>query len=328
MKEKRENWEYYAIGAIALAFILLIMTSCCTAQIGTQFYFANDSCEFYLPDYSQAVEVRDNCCVDSTSFWQEPHSGTRLIPGHDITVTLHGRDCFGNTISMTFDVIVVDSIPPTFYYDSTQFLPMGQYQNEERIFKLYITQDTTDQDDFGNSAITTYYRDPNGHQPIQTNIIAEEYKTSTLDHPDDWRAQIFQSPSNYKLSQVRLKLYKRGYDDSQVVMVDLYEVDASMNPIGQPLSRGKKPTRELFSDTEGAWYTIPMRPTTIYYQARYAIVVHLNRADEEHTVHWKINNDKYPSGYAIWTNNGPNETGPWQLDYTSDRNFEIWGKKI
>ena len=115
-KAKKVFWGMVAI------IIITALTSCtCLAQMHTQFYFANDSCEFYLPDYSQAVEVRDNCCVDSTGFYQTPPSGTRLSPGNDIVVTLHGRDCAGNTISMQFDVVVIDNVPPYFWYDSTHY---------------------------------------------------------------------------------------------------------------------------------------------------------------------------------------------------------------
>jgi len=225
---------------VILLLMFVGLVGCdCVPQIPTQFYFANDSCNFYLPDYSQAVEVRDNCCVDSMGFYQTPHSGTLLMPGYDITVTLRGKDCSGNTISMSFDVVVIDTVPPTFFYDSTQFLPTGMYQNEDRIFKLYVTLDSTNLDDNGNPDYLTYYRDPNyGHQPIRTNIMDDHYQQSTLDNPNDYRAQIFTSLSNFDLTRVRLKLFRHGYLYSQNVVVEIREVDGGDNPIGPVLSRG------------------------------------------------------------------------------------------
>ena len=119
--------------------IAISLSSCCVAQIGPQYFFATDSCEFYLPDYS-IIEVRDNCCVEQ--FTQDPPSGMMLTPGEDIIVTLIGTDCSGNTTSMQFPVIVIDTIPPTFYYDSTLFLPTGMYQNEIRTYHFYTVIDT------------------------------------------------------------------------------------------------------------------------------------------------------------------------------------------
>ncbi len=319
---------------LLVVFITAIMlSSCCISQIPTQYYFANDSCTFYLPDYSQAIEVRDNCCVKG--FVQTPHSGTLLMSGHDVTVSIVGIDCSDNVISMTFDVVVVDTVPPTFWYDSTQFLPMGHYQNEERIFKLYITLDSTNMDDNnGNPEYLTYYRDPNeGHRPIQTNINDDRHQVSYLDHPDDYRGQIFTSPANYDLTRIRLKIGKIGYDRNQEVIVELREVDGGDNPIGNVLSRGYKSMTEVYTmsediDEEGAWYTIPMRKTTIYMHQQYAIIVRLNQADSENKLYWRTNEAGLNGGYAIWTNNGANETGFWEKNYTVDRLFEIWGMPV
>ena len=313
---------------LAILTCCLLQVACCSiGQIPTQFYFATDSCDFYLPDYSQVIQVNDNCCVEG--FIQTPHSGTQLISGNDIRVTITALDCSGNQTSMSFDVIVIDTIPPTFFYDSTQFLPVGQYQNDERIFKLYITQDTTQIDDFGNSAITMYYRDPvHGHRPIATNIFDDQFQVSHLDHPDDWRAQIFRAEGNYFLTQVRLKLYRTGYDPFQDIIVEILEIGGDQNPVGNALSQGRKRSKEIYSDPEGAWYTIPMRKATIYHGQSYAIVTRLSRADAEAKIEWRTNEGDYPGGFAIWTNNGAEEAGLWERNWNVDRLFEVWGSPI
>jgi hypothetical protein len=235
---------------------------------------------------------------------------------------------------MTFDVIVVDNVPPDFYYDSTLFLPTGMYQNENRIFKLYVTLDSSNTDEYGNPAITQYYRDIHyGHQPIQTNIYDDRHQVSYLDNPNDWRGQIFTAPNNYKLTRVRLKIGRIGYDRNQEVIVEIMEVDGGDNPIGEVLSRGYKKMTEVYTmsddiNEEGAWYTITMRPTEIYMHQQYAVIVRLNQADSENKLYWRTNEKGLNGGYAIWTNNGPNETGYWEKNYNVDRLFEIWGHKI
>ncbi len=165
-KEPNENqgrpYRYgcfrYTLIPIAVIILLIIMfaTGCCMAQIPTQYYLLNDSCEFYLPDYSQAVQVKDNCCVDENAFLQEPHSGTLLSAGTDIIVTLTAFDCYGNTRTMSFDVVAIDMVPPEFDYDSAAFIPSGMYQNELRTWHFYTVIESTDS--LGIAEMTHYYR--------------------------------------------------------------------------------------------------------------------------------------------------------------------------
>lgn len=108
---------------------------CCISQISTQYYFLNDSCNYYLPDYTQAITVRDNCQV--ASFFQVPVSGTLIEGGEDVQVTITAIDWMGNERTMMFDVIGIDTISPTFHYDSVLFIPSGMYQNEFRTYHFY-----------------------------------------------------------------------------------------------------------------------------------------------------------------------------------------------
>lgn len=315
---------------LIVGFLLAVtMMGCtCVAQIPTQFYFANDTCEFYLPDYSQAVEVRDNCCVDSMGLQQWPPAGEILIPGNDIWVTLTGTDCSGNSVFSTFEVVVIDTVPPTFFYDSAQFIPTGQYQNDEHVVNLYIVVDSTSMDTLGIYNYRMYYRDVRSEQPIQANIYDDGYRRSTLDTPDKHRAQIFTAPTNSILTKARIKMYRIGYMPGQNVVVELREVDSTMNPAGPILSKGTKKFSEVFTDVEGGWYTIPMRPTTIYQGQKYAIIVHLDIATTENKLVWRTNQEGLFGGHSIWTDNGYSETGTWQFNPTADRLFEIWGRKL
>lgn len=106
---------------LLVLLVAVAATSCCLTQIPNQYYYASDSCDFFLPDYSEIVEVGDNCCVDT--MLQDPEPGTKLTPAEDITVTLTALDCAGNDKVMMFDVIVVDTIPPYFIIDTTTTPP-------------------------------------------------------------------------------------------------------------------------------------------------------------------------------------------------------------
>ena len=132
------------------------LNGCCVAQIPTQFIIANDSCEAFLPDYTLAVVVRDNCCVEQIV--QTPDPGITLVPGVDRIVTLIGYDCYGNSNTMTFDVIVIDNVAPTFeIIDSTVLIPMGQFGTDERRWHFYAYVDSTTVDNYGNPDVDLFY---------------------------------------------------------------------------------------------------------------------------------------------------------------------------
>lgn len=132
-----------------IIFFLLLgsLVGCtCLSQIPTQYYFLNDSCDFYLPDYSQAVQVRDNCSV--ATFYQVPDSGEILSAGGEYRVTLYAEDQQGNQSSMSFDIVLIDNLPPEFIYlDSTVLIPSGHYQNDIRTWHFWtLVKDSSDFD--------------------------------------------------------------------------------------------------------------------------------------------------------------------------------------
>jgi len=105
--------ERYVVGISGLAMILIIiilaLTGCCFAQIPTQYVYADDSCKAVIPDYREMVVVWDNCDVPSVE--QEPEDGTE-IDGTTM-VRISAIDGVGNRRSMTFDVVLLDTIAPT-----------------------------------------------------------------------------------------------------------------------------------------------------------------------------------------------------------------------
>lgn len=176
---------------------------------------------------------------------------------------------------------------------------------------------------------TIHFYDPyTGHKPIATNIFDDSYSASTLDNTDDHRAQIFTAYANFTVSRVRLPLIRVGYLVAQDLVVEVREVGGGDNPIGPVISYGVKPFSDIFLDTVAAWYPIKMSRGEIISGKQYAIILHLDFADSENKVLWNSNYKGYPGGFAIWTNNGYQETGEWQKNSNVDRLFEIWGKEL
>lgn len=102
---------------LLLLFVMLLgLYSCCNGQpitdLPDQIYYATDSCDFFLPDYSEELEVKDNCCVEGMT--QNPPPGTKLTVG-TTAVTILAMDCAGNSTTLNFNAIVVDNIPPEFW---------------------------------------------------------------------------------------------------------------------------------------------------------------------------------------------------------------------
>lgn len=99
---------------IAFIAIIATVTGCCFSQIPTQYVYVDEQCSATLPDYTSIVTVRDNCAVAGIT--QSPDPG--LIISANTPVTLTAADMAGNETSMTFDVVLLDTIPPTMQLDS------------------------------------------------------------------------------------------------------------------------------------------------------------------------------------------------------------------
>jgi len=113
-----------------------LLGSCCYSQfvnqLPDQVYFANDSCEYYLPDYTKVVTPTDNCEV--SYFYQYPMSGSVLNVGTVTEVSIVAGDPTGNERTIKFSVVVVDTIPPSFVIDTVLLNSLSHYQDEIRTF--------------------------------------------------------------------------------------------------------------------------------------------------------------------------------------------------
>ena len=90
---------------MAVAFLI---TGCCFSQLPTQYAYVDENCIAVVPDFTTMVIATDNCGITAIS--QVP------APGVPITVTtivtLQATDETGNQKSMTFDMILMDTIAP------------------------------------------------------------------------------------------------------------------------------------------------------------------------------------------------------------------------
>lgn len=101
----------------ALALFLLVGCTC-IGQIPDQIVYVDESCTVPLPDYIPMVAVSDNCSVISVT--QTPAPGYVLDAANPIVeVEITATDDFNNQSSIFFNVLVLDTIPPTITPDST-----------------------------------------------------------------------------------------------------------------------------------------------------------------------------------------------------------------
>jgi len=90
--------------------IALSLTSCmCLSQIPTQYAYIDDSCSAPLPDFTGIVVTSDNCDVPIIE--QTPNPGTILFSSTNVEI--RAIDGTGNERSISFDVVLIDTIPPT-----------------------------------------------------------------------------------------------------------------------------------------------------------------------------------------------------------------------
>lgn len=85
------------------------------AQIPRQYVYVDENCEATLPDYSYLVVVQDNC--GAYELFQTPTPGTIIT--ESITVIFLARDIVGNEATESFEVTILDTIPPHIYFNDT-----------------------------------------------------------------------------------------------------------------------------------------------------------------------------------------------------------------
>jgi len=102
----------------------------CLAQIPPQYVYVDENCTGVLPDYLDLVVVSDNCEVVNVT--QLPVPGQLL--SSTTMVEIQAIDAAGNTSSVFFNVILLDTIPP-----SIQLNPAWPGYTDTEVGDMYKT---------------------------------------------------------------------------------------------------------------------------------------------------------------------------------------------
>ena len=92
------------------------MSCVCLPQLPDQTIYLDDSCQVELPDYRPLVKVQDNC--DIVYLEQEPVPGTIFDYVGVIGAKITAIDLSGNVDSASFNVFLIDTIPPKIILDT------------------------------------------------------------------------------------------------------------------------------------------------------------------------------------------------------------------
>lgn len=315
-----------------MILVALLTTGCCMTQIPTQYYFATDSCTFYLPDYSQVVEIRDNCCVTDTGFVQIPNSGTLLTPGTEVTVTLIATDCYGNTSQMTFDVVIIDNVPPEFIYDSTLLAPLGQFQNDNRTWHFWtnINADPQPIDP------PLYYSHPKTARD-RTTAMGTEIHDATYREDDYYKMSLFMAQSTYRIMDMYMALAKVG-DPQGDLHVEIWQLNMVDTSLLQPVCGTKVPLTEIrtriSSDSQNVqpeeliWQTVDVSDGVLVRGGWYAIRTYCQgQLDNDNRVIWNTTNFDFGDQYKFLKYSYDGEA-TYGINPTSNYMYEIHGINI
>ena len=114
---------------LALFALAVILYGCgCLAQIPNQFVFVDSNCVATLPDYSDLVVATDNC--ELAGITQIPAPSVQIE--NTTMVEMLASDVSGNTSSVFFNVILMDTIPPSMILN-----PDWQGYTNEEIKAMY-----------------------------------------------------------------------------------------------------------------------------------------------------------------------------------------------
>jgi len=109
--------------------IAVFMGCTCIGQLQTQYLYVDESCKAQLPDYLQIVSMDDNC--SEVSLAQDPPAHAYISVHTDVTIT--ATDQAGNINASTFQVMLLDTIPPVLWFTDTVAY------NTDQIHDVYMT---------------------------------------------------------------------------------------------------------------------------------------------------------------------------------------------
>jgi hypothetical protein len=156
----------------------------------------------------------------------------------------------------------------------------------------------------------------------EDSTIEEHYTNDSNLQEDisglDERGQTFTTIEAHTLGLVNLKLYR--VNSPGTINVDIYAVDGTGKPTGASLGSGTYNGNSLTTDTDGAWYAIPMSGSSLAADTKYAIVVKASSASASDHVYWKSDDTSptYITGQSVYSIDGGST---WAVD-NIDQQFE------
>ncbi len=117
--------------------VAVLMGCTCIGQLQTQYVYADENCQAQLPDYLQIVSVSDNC--SEVSLIQSPPAFAYISVHTEVTIT--ATDQSGNINSSSFQVMLLDTIPPALYFTDTIAYNIEEITHVWKTWEAWIKQD-------------------------------------------------------------------------------------------------------------------------------------------------------------------------------------------
>lgn len=77
-------------------------------------FYLNNSCQYVVPDFKSTVSITDDCSASmNIDYSQIPAAGTILTGQGNTTIKLYAEDAYGNIDSCSFNMSLLDNLPPT-----------------------------------------------------------------------------------------------------------------------------------------------------------------------------------------------------------------------
>jgi len=127
-------------------------------------FYADTNCLFTLPDFTNDVVISDNC-DENPILHQIPPAGSE-ISGNINTIIITGSDLSGNETSASFNIHVIDSIPPRLSCSDT--ISINLIGNETY---YYVQGNEIDPICFDNCHVVDLTNDVNHFESLEGDIF-------------------------------------------------------------------------------------------------------------------------------------------------------------
>lgn len=118
--------------------VILIVGCNCLSQIPPQYAYSNESCTAVMPNVLLKIRAQDNCDAD-IDLIQVPSAGAPV--NGNIQGLVKATDKSGNSTTVTFDVILIDTISPKIFYNDSLIISFEQANSMYKTFVAWIKQD-------------------------------------------------------------------------------------------------------------------------------------------------------------------------------------------